>query len=78
MKQFLGCVYRWHHFPVVTILKIIMEMPLPILQYHIMFLFKQQVFAITLSLTRKLLFEICSLVNGLLILKEMKDLETIF
>jgi len=63
---------------VVTILKIIMEMPLPILQYHIMFLFKQQVFAITLSLTRKLLFEICSLVNGLLILKEMKDLETIF
>jgi len=43
-----------------------------------MFLFKQQVFAITLSLTRKLLFEICSLVNGLLILKEMKDQETIF
>jgi len=42
-----------------------------------MFLFKK-VFAITLSLTRKVLFEIFSLVNGLLILKEMKDQETIF
>jgi hypothetical protein len=67
-----------HHFPVVTIFKIIMEMVLTTLQYHIKFIFKQHVFAITLSLTRKLLFEICSLVNGLLILKEMKDQETIF
>jgi len=43
-----------------------------------MFLFKQLVFAITLSLTRKLLFEIFSLVNGLLILKDMNDQETIY
>jgi len=66
-----------HHFPVVTILKIIVEMLLTTLQYHIMFLFKQ-VFAIALSLTRKVLFEICSPVNGLLILKEMKHQKTVF
>jgi len=39
MMQFLDCVYRWHHFPVVTILKVIVEMPLTILQltYYVSF-----------------------------------------
>ena len=37
--QFLDCVYRWHHFPVVTILKVIVEMPLTTLQltYNVSF-----------------------------------------
>jgi hypothetical protein len=39
MMQFLGCVYRWHHFPVVTILKVTVEMLLTTIQltYNVSF-----------------------------------------
>jgi hypothetical protein len=48
-----------HWFPVITVLKIFLEILLVVLQY-LLFLLKEKIlFAFVLSLKRNLLFEIC-------------------
>lgn len=66
-----------NQFPVTNILKIFVGMNLIMLQYHVTFLLKENIFAVASSLTGNLPFKICSTVDVFLNLKAMKHWETV-
>jgi hypothetical protein len=86
-QQFCGCTHKQtdrqtvlaDQFPAITMLKIFVKLQLIMLQYYVMFHLKECIiFAVAVSLTGNLSCKIGSQVNVMLILKEIKQWQTVF